>query len=721
MAIGREEVLEALGGSDRPWLTAKALLHAAGRGRSDQARLRAVLRQLMKEGRIERRKGRYRLRSEDQPIEGVFTPTGNRGGQVADASGRIWAVADSRDAEGGDRVVVRPLDGNRGELIHVLGGRRRQWIGILGRETHGGFVTPYRDDVEWGIRVAASDLGAAKDGDVVVVELVPRRGKSRQPTGRIVEVLGPPGHPEADFRAVVWRRRLPVEFPQAALAEAASADPTLDRDEIARRVDLRDREFLTIDPARARDHDDAVCVEAGPGNRTRLWVAIADVSHYVPEGSALDAEALRRGNSVYFPDRAIPMLPERLSGELCSLRPAEDRFVLCAELEFDAAAQVARRSFYPAVIRSRARLCYEDAAEVMAGRPGSPAIDASLASALRRLAALTEALTSRRREAGSIDFDLPAVEVQLGDDGQPLAIVREARTVAHRAIEEAMLAANRAVAEALEGAKIPALYRIHEPPAPEDLKRLEELLGGLGLLERRRAQGELGPAELARALQRASGRPMERLVNLVALRSMRQAQYSRDNLGHYALAFDAYTHFTSPIRRYADLVVHRTLKDLLAGDTAAKRRIEARRAHLEGIAARVSWRERVAMESEREMLDLKKCAFMAPRVGEEFDGTITGVAPHGCYVTLDAFFVEGLVHVSTLPGYAVFDEKSLALVIRGSQERFRLGDRVRVLVDHVDRVKAWINFSLAGEVARRAARASERRLRRRPRSRAGRR
>jgi ribonuclease R len=618
---------------------------------------------------------------------------------VRDDQGVAWQVGDAAGAEPGDRVLLRPVgdpQARRGEIVHVLGGgERRTWVGILSRERHGGLVTPYRDDAHWGISIPASELGGARDGDVV--EVVPARrkgGKERtQATGRIVSVFGPPGHPDADFAAVTWRRRLPVDFPAKVLAEAETIEAEPSLEELGRRVDLRSKPFVTIDPATARDHDDAVCVEALPAQRTRLWVAIADVAHYVREGSALDLEALRRGNSVYFPDRAIPMLPHRLSGEICSLYPQVDRLAMVVELELAASGEVERRSFYPGVIRSRARLTYEQAATVMERSGDGGIADSEIRHQLGGLAALGATLTERRFAAGSIDFDLPTAEIVLGDDGHPMDIVEAPRTLAHRAIEECMLVANRAVADALSAAKIPAIYRIHDPPEPEKIELLCELLAAFGLLERRDARS-LSALEIARAVQRVAGRPEERLVNLVALRSMRQARYDETNRGHFALAFESYTHFTSPIRRYADLVVHRALKDLLEGRSLAASRAAARETLMGSIAARVSWRERIAMDAEREMIDLKKCAFMASRVGEEYDGTITGVAKHGFYVTLDPFFVEGLVHVSRLNDYVVLDERSHALVARRTRERWRLGDRLRIRVDDVDPVKAWINFSV---------------------------
>ncbi len=574
---------------------------------------------------------------------------------------------------------------------------REHWVGILTRHGAAASVSPYRDEAEWRIAIGPRDVGDAEDGDVVVV--APMRG-GRTPRGRVLEVLGPPGAPEADFRAVVWRRGLRTRFSAEAEAEAEALADVPDPAEVLRRVDLRHLPFVTIDPASARDHDDAVCVEPRPGGQARLWVAIADVSHYVPPGSGLDREALQRGNSVYFPDRAIPMLPSRLSSVVCSLRPDADRLALVAELDVDGGGRVGHRAFFPAVMRSRARLVYEDAARAMQGDPDArAAFGPVVTEQLDALARVTRALSHRRFAMGSLDFDLPTAEIVLSPEGMPIDVVEAPRTPAHRAIEEAMLAANREVADLLFAAGIPALYRNHEPPAREDAEALARLLARLGLLEGS-AEAELTPRRLARALARIEGHPEETLVHRTVLRRMRQARYGARSRGHFALGFRHYVHFTSPIRRYADLAIHRVLKAVLGEGDRARIPSDA----FEGVAGRVSFTERVAEAAEREMIDIKKCVFMARRVGEVFDGTVTGVARHGLYVTLDGAFVEGLLHVSAFGERLTFDEEAFALVARGSGRGHRLGDRLRVRLVAVDPVRTRIDLALLPETGPRRKR-----------------
>jgi ribonuclease R len=414
------------------------------------------------------------------------------------------------------------------------------------------------------------------------------------------------------------------------------------------------------------------------------------------------------------------MLPERLSGELCSLRPDVDRLVLAVEMEIDADGGIAAARFHEAVIRSRARLVYDDAAVVMEGGAHPRVAPGAVTEQLLRLAALARKLGTQRRAAGSIELDLPSAEIVLGDDSRPTDIREAPRTIAHRAIEEAMLAANRCVAERLLANDVPALYRVHEPPTPTSLVELRALLASFGLLPD--ARGPFGPREIADAVARADGRPEERLINTAALRSMRPARYDARCLGHFALAFDAYLHFTSPIRRYADLVVHRALRDHLAGG-AGRVRARARGIRMAAWAERTSLCERTAMGAEREAVDLAKCVFMRDRVGEQYDATISRVAKHGFYATLDPFFVDCLVPLRTLAGRFELDERGAALVARRGGSRFALGDRVRVVVTQVDLVRGWIDAALTDEPRVAPASRGSREPRRLPRrrDRAGRR
>lgn len=578
-------------------------------------------------------------------------------------------------------------------------------VGLLRRAPgRGAQVTLFHDDRHRRFDIPRGAARDARDGDWV--QIAPMRSRSALREARVVAVLGAAGSPDADFQVVVARHRLRVEFLVDALTEvetiARRPAPATHRE------DLRGLAFVTIDPTNARDHDDAVYVEDRPRGGARLWVAIADVSALVPEGSALDREALRRGNSVYFPDRAIPMLPPTLSGDLCSLRPGVDRGVVTVVLEIARDGSVRACRFARAVIQSRAKLSYDAAACVMdpaAERPAGavPPADPVVVDQLLRLARVARALQANRFATGSIDFDLPTAEILLGDGGHPVDVIRAPRTLAHRAIEEAMLAANRAVAEALLAAGVPLLHRIHEAPAPEDLAALADLLASFGLLERGEG-GALDARTIARAVSRAAGRPEERLVNLVTLRAMQQARYCEAGRGHFALAFAHYTHFTSPIRRYADLVVHRALLDHLDAGAEARARAAARGKGLARIAARVSARERIAVEAERDMLAIKKCVFIAKHVGTEFDGTIESVAPHGLYVTLAPFFVEGLVPARRLPYGAAFDARGHAFTMRRGSARWRLGDRVRVRIERVDVARGWISLALVSHAAAAPAR-----------------
>ncbi|HEY8370304.1 MAG TPA: ribonuclease R, partial [Thermodesulfobacteriota bacterium] len=533
------------------------------------------------------------------------------------------------------------------------------------------------------------------------------------PEGRIVEVIGRREDPDAEAELIIRKHDLPHRFGDAALAEAerVARERAPSESDIAAsgRVDLRDRTLVTIDGETARDFDDAVGIEPLEGGRTRLYVAIADVSHYVDPGGALDREAYARGTSVYFPDRAIPMLPEVLSNGVCSLNPRVDRYALTCELTFDAQARPVGVRIYPSVIRSRARLTYTLVRRIVEDRDeAAREAHAPLVADLERMAALAARLRSRRLQRGSIDFDLPEPQVVLDLEGGIEAIVRSERNVAHQLIEEFMLAANEAVARHLQGLDVPTLYRVHEEPARDKLDAFREFLHNLGYTLGGTAGGPVHPKLFQKVVEAARGRPEERLVNAVMLRTMMQAHYSTENIGHFGLASPAYTHFTSPIRRYPDLVVHRILREVgTRGRLTAERRAALER-ELPETARHCSERERKAMEAEREVVALKKCQFMATRVGDEFDGVIAGVTAFGFFVELTDVFVEGLVHISSIgDDYYTYVEKMHALVGRHTRRTFRVGDPVRVRVDRVDLDSRRIDFSIVkaeGAAGRRPAR-----------------
>lgn len=634
------------------------------------------------------REARPRPARGDAPIEAVLTQ--RRGQWLAiDDRGRSWQLLDPGDARRGDRVALKPLQGHRAELLGVLGGERRRWLGILQRRGNALAVVPYRDATPWRILIERGGAGEAADGDVVEVELADRGRGPRPaiPRGRIARVIGRPGDPQVDFEAVVWRHRLPLEFPPEAEREAAAFAVEIAAVDAAQRLDLRERAFVTIDPESARDFDDAVFAEASQRGGTRLWVAVADVSHFVPAGSALDAEALRRANSVYFPERAIPMLPERLSGDLCSLRPDCDRLALVVELDFDAGAQLRERRFHAARIRSAARLTYAQAAAALAG---AHALAAPASASLARLDRLTTQLRAERLERGSLELELPERVIEVDAAGRAIAIRRAQPTPAHRLIEESMLAANRAVAEQLVEWELPGPFRNHEAPNASGGAGLLALLEDLGLIA---DDAELTPRLLGQVLRAVVGRPEAPLVHLTALRSLTQARYGAESRGHFALAFPHYLHFTSPIRRYADLAVHRALKAKLgvAGPRGAALSAEA----ASGVASRISWRERVGEAAERERGLLHACTFLAPHVGEIFAARVSGVAPHGLYVTPEAHFVEGLIHLSRLPGFWQHDERGHRFVERRRRLHFGLGDNLRVRLALVDPLRGRIDFALA--------------------------
>lgn len=604
-----------------------------------------------------------------------------------------------RDNMHGDRVVVRiqsrGTSGRReGRVVETL---ERGFTSIVGRfESTGddGLVIPDEPRLSIPIAIPAAARLKARAGQMVVAEITDYPSGRRGASGRIIEVLGNQDDPDVEFLTIVRKYGLPDLFPPEVLAEATSVYRPVDDSDREGRVDLRDLLTVTIDGETARDFDDAVSVRSEKDDSIRLWVSIADVSHYVAPGSLLDREALKRGTSVYFPDRCIPMLPEKLSNGICSLNPREDRLAMTAELLFDAAGDARERRFYPSVIRSDERLTYTEVKEILADKnPETIQRHAGLCKDLRTMEVLAVRLGEKRRQRGSIDFDLPEPEIILDLQGRPESIGIAERNLAHRLIEEFMLAANEAVAAHLEGNGIPCIFRIHEPPDPLKLKDFRDFIKPMGLSFKLRGDS-VAPGEFQRLLGEVEGRPEERMVNELLLRCMKQARYSAENLGHFGLASPCYLHFTSPIRRYPDLVAHRILKDQLSG-RLQKPHLGKLAAELPEVAEQSSQRERKAMEAEREIIDLKRLQYMEKHLGEVYDACITGVTSFGFFVELPDLVVEGLVHVSAL-GNDLFQllEKQHTLRGKKSGMAFRIGDPVRVRVDAVNRSTKRIEFSL---------------------------
>jgi ribonuclease R len=586
-----------------------------------------------------------------------------------------------------------------GVVVRVLVRARERVVGRFETKEGHGIVLPYDPKLDAVVRIADGKTLRAREGEIVEVRLTFFPDARRTAHGEVEEKLGFLGEPGVDIEIVLRSHNLPPRFPEPVVAESEAFPEEVREEDLLGRRDFRDRRIVTIDGETAKDFDDAIEVEKTAAGY-RIGVHIADVSHYVAEGTALDDEARSRGTSVYFPGRVLPMLPERLSNGLCSLNPRVDRLVLSAILELDRHGRVTGAEFAKGVIRSAHRMTYTEVARLLETRI-NPDDERRYGPFLGDFLLMGEvaALLRKRREArGSIDFDLPDADIVLDDAGLVVGIVPESRNVAHRLIEEFMLAANEAVAKKLLFAKQPAVYRVHDKPDPDRLLDLRDVLESFGYALKGNLD-ELAPAEFQRLLGEIEGKPEERLLHDLLLRAQRKAVYSEECRGHYALAAPYYCHFTSPIRRYPDLVVHRQLSRLLdEGRPVPAKDFEPVNDRLREISTFSSERERRAEQAERESLLWKKIVFMRDKVGRDFDAYATGVASFGVFVTLKDFFVEGLVPMAALGNdFFVYEEKQHRLRGRSSGKTFRLGDSLRVKLVAIDEVRRRLDFRLAGE------------------------
>ena len=590
----------------------------------------------------------------------------------------------------GDIVLARVTGVDRrgrseGSIVEVLERANARVVGRLFVEQGVMFIVAEDKRIAQDFLVPPDGAKGAKHGQVVVAEIIQQPTPKAEPIARVVEILGNYADPGMEIEIALRKHDLPNVFSGESEKQAAKyGDKVLAKD-LKGRKDLRDLPFVTIDGETARDFDDAVCaVPLAKG--WKLWVAIADVSHYVKPGDALDNDSRERGNSVYFPRRVIPMLPEALSNELCSLKPEVDRLTMVCEMEISPSGAVRQYQFYPAVIHSNARLTYTRVAAVLEGKVAEPPVDRTLVPSLQTLYAVFKTLLGARAKRGAIDFDSVETQMIFDDKGKIERIVRVVRNDAHRLIEECMLAANVCASDYLAQNNQPTLYRIHEGPTPEKLEALRSMLKDFGLT----LGGGDDPhaKDYAALLTRIKDQPYAGLLQTVMLRSLRQAVYSPENVGHFGLAYEGYAHFTSPIRRYPDLVVHRAIKAALSGKTFDG-------GDLAALGVHCSETERRADDATRDVENWLKCYFMQDHVGDEFEGTVSGVAGFGLFVTLDELFIDGLVHISDLGSdYFQYDQQRHLLRGERTGVRYQLGARVKVRVVRVDIETAKIDFVL---------------------------
>ena len=687
-------------------------------------------------GRLNMHRDGYGFVVADQPIEGM--------------RGDIFLPPDeAQKAMHGDRVLARigriERDGRAdGEILRVLRRAHPHVVGEFRLKRMGSFVIPHDDRIRQWIEIPAGlevpEAGAEHDrvgvkaieihgpadldGMIVNCEILEFPEDDDNAVGRVIEVLGHPDDFGVDVEVVIRKHHIPHRFPAEVIAQAQAIAAEIPVEEIARRTDFRAFDIVTIDGETARDFDDAVWVERLDNGNYALQVHIADVSHYVRPGSAIDDEARLRGTSVYFPDRAVPMLPLELSTEICSLKPGVDRLVLSVLLEVDHAGEVVGQKCVRGVIRSAERMTYTNVHLLLEGDAALRERYGRLVERFDLMRELALVLNRRRVKRGSIDFDMPEPLIEFDEFGEMTGVIRAPRNIAHRVIEEFMLAANEAVAAHIEGLGVPMMFRIHEKPDPRRVMEFEQIAAtfgyslGVGPIPARkfantqrrrdgtkvRREIEL-PEEVAitsrhyqKLVARIEGKPEERILSYLMLRSLKQARYSSENRGHFALAAESYTHFTSPIRRYPDLIVHRILSAWLDGTTAR----ELTEAEVTRIAEESSQSERRAADAERELVEWKKAKFMEDRVGEEFDALIISTAKFGFFVELETLFIEGLVPVDTLPGDRyVYSENTRKIVGERTRREYAIGQRVKVTLDRVDAMQRQLQFSVVEPVRER--------------------
>ena len=663
--------------------------------------LQEVLDALLQEGKIEvSQKGKYQ-KSRGVFLTGVFTAHPKGFGFVS-VDGMEEDVFIPEDQVHGAmhqdtvQITVKPgQSGKRreGAVNRIVKRGTDRIVGLYQESRNFGFVIPDNERYTRDIFVPKEDSGGAVNGHKVVVELVSYGTDRKSPEGKVVEILGHISDPGTDILSIVKGYDLPVEFPEKVMRQAERVPDRISEADMQGRTDLRDVQMVTIDGEDAKDLDDAVSLEMN-GGQYILGVHIADVANYLQEGSALDREAFERGTSVYLVDRVIPMLPRRLSNGICSLNEGQDRLALCCIMTIDQRGKVLDHVIAETVIRVDRRMTYTSVKKILEEQDAEESARyEELVPMFQRMQELAGLLRARRRARGSIDFDFPETKVILDEKGEPVEIRPYDRNTATKIIEDFMLIANETVAEDYFWQELPFVYRTHENPDPDRMKKLSTFINNFGYSIRFR-EDEVHPKELQKLLERLEGTPEETLISRLTLRSMKQAKYTTECTGHFGLAARYYCHFTSPIRRYPDLQIHRIIKDSLRG-RMNQEKIEHYRKILDEVAKQSSERERRADEAERETIRLKKAEYMSRHLWEEYEGVISGVTGWGLYVELPNT-VEGLVHVASLQGdYFEYNENAYEMVGQRTGKTYRLGQTVRVQVVKADRTTRTVDFELA--------------------------
>jgi len=712
--MNRDDLLRRLRAKVPHPATARELYRVLGISREERLPFKRLLRHLVNDGDLILVRGKlYGLPDRMDLVVGKLdghpsgigfvTPERPVDGLTRD----IYVAAHNlQEALHGDRVVVRierhREDGRaEGKIVQVLERASSSIVGRFDLDTTGlAFVVPFDKRLTAEVQIPRDETMGAEAGQMVTVTVTRWPTPTRGPAGRITEILGDINDPGVDTEIILRKHGIPDEPGPEAIAEATRIGTAVRDKDMAGRTDFRDRTVVTIDGETARDFDDAISIERLPNGHYWLGVHIADVSHYVHDGSALDAEAFDRSTSVYFPERAIHMFPPELSTGLCSLNPHVDRLVQSCLMEVTTNGEVVRHEMHDGIIRSDARMTYTSVNAILTDRdPETIAKYQPLVPMFELMRQLFEILNGRRRRRGSVDFDLPEAQVVLDEDGFIANIIASERNVAHRLIEEFMLLANETVAGHLESHGMPSLYRIHEKPDPLKVMQFEEFVSGFGF-SLGATDGNVTPMHFQKLVDKIRGNPAERPIAFLMLRTMQKARYDPVNVGHFGLAAQTYTHFTSPIRRYPDLIVHRLLRELRHSKVSDERRAELEE-DLPEVGRHTSEMERRAAEAEREILQWKKVRFMAGKVGDVFDGYITGVAPFGMFVELIEHYVEGLVHVTTMADdYYRYRETQHALFGENSKKLYRLGDRVKVQIIKVDMERRQIELGLEDVLAK---------------------